>query len=94
MRPFRRLIVSSSHAPGVLERMNAMISKLLLMSALIVGGTAVAHAQDSTSTDVPVCSKTITDKCMNPTAVPKKMKAMHHRKAAKKAAKPTAKTTG
>ena len=70
--------------------------KIALMSALIVGGASVAFAQDAApaapaASDYPICSKKITDKCMNPTAAPKKMKAMHHKKAAKKAAKPAAK---
>lgn len=73
----------------------ANMIKIVLMSALIVGGASVAFAQDAApapaaaAADVPLCSKTITDKCMNRTAAPKKM-AMHHKKAAKKAAKPAA----
>ena len=70
--------------------------KIVLMSALIVGGASVAFAQDAApapaAADVPICSKKITDKCMNPSAAPKK--AMHHKKAAKKAAKPAAKPAG
>jgi hypothetical protein len=72
----------------------AMI-KIALMSALIVGGASVALAQDAAApaaaSDVPLCSKTITDKCMNPTAAPKKTKAWHHKKATTKAGKQPAK---
>ena len=56
--------------------------------ALIIGGPSVALAQDTTSSDVPLCSKTITDKCMNPTA----KNAAHHHKAVKKSRKADAKT--
>jgi hypothetical protein len=72
--------------------------KIALMSALIVGGASVALAQDAAApaaSDYPVCSKKITDKCMNPSAAPRKMKKMApHKKAAKPAAKAEDKTAG
>lgn len=70
-----------------------MINKIFLISTLILGGAGIAQAQDTATTasttttvttaSVPTCSKTVTDKCVNRTAV-KKVVHVHHRTVVKK----------
>jgi hypothetical protein len=64
-----------------------MITRMMLMTALIAGGVSVAGAQTPAATDVPTCSKTVTDKCINRTATTKKV--VHHKKVVKKISKTT-----
>jgi len=52
---------------------------LILAAAVSLGGATMAHAatpEGGSSAPVPLCSKTLTDNCMNPSAAPKSM--MHH----------------
>jgi hypothetical protein len=68
-----------------------MITRMMLMTALIAGGVSVAGAQMPAATpapaDVPTCSKTVTDKCINRTATTKKV--VHHKKVVKKTSETT-----
>lgn len=50
---------------------------VLLIAALTLGGATVANAAaPAASSGVPLCSRTVTDECMNPSQAPKAMK--HH----------------
>ncbi len=51
-----------------------MINKLMLMTALVIGGVSAAHAQPAPASDLPSCSKTVTDKCINRTVTKKVVK--------------------
>lgn len=55
------------------------MKKLLLIAALTLGGASVANAATPAALaagNVPLCSKTITDSCMNPSQA--SHRASHH----------------
>jgi hypothetical protein len=47
-----------------------MMKMLVLASALALTGVGTANAADMSGADVPLCSKTVTDSCMNPSQAP------------------------
>lgn len=64
--------------------MNTMTKASLLAVALSFGGSAYAQNSENVPappSSYPVCSKTITDECINPDAVPHAARKMpvHHR---------------
>lgn len=65
---------------------------LLLATALLLGGATAAGAAiprtvSTPQGDVPLCSKTVTDECMNPQSAPAATQhARHHHAAAKRRA--------
>jgi len=82
-----------------------MIKRLFLISALLIGGATAANAQEAASTstttatttttvDLPLCSRTVTDKCINRTASKRTVVKHRNNKVVKSSTKVTTKTTG
>lgn len=58
-----------------------MMKTLILSTALLLGSAGVASAATTPDSAVPLCSKTVTDECMNPSQAPRPMLAKPHHKA-------------
>lgn len=65
---------------------------MLLIAALTLGGATMANADTHVAGGVPLCSRTITDQCMNPSQAPRaaakhaaRRHHHHHRHVAMKA---------
>lgn len=56
--------------------MKYLLRSALLGTALILSGAAIAQTapEGSAGNPVPLCSKTVQDKCMNPSQAPRQMK--------------------
>jgi hypothetical protein len=59
------------------QRTMIMMKMLILSTALLIGSAGVASAATPDSA-VPLCSKTVTDECMNPSQAPKSMMTKSH----------------
>jgi hypothetical protein len=55
-----------------------MMKMLILSTALAMGSAGMAQAATTADANVPLCSKTVTDECMNPSQAPKAMHAKPH----------------
>jgi hypothetical protein len=55
-----------------------MMKTLILSTALLLGSAGAAQAAMAADANVPLCSKTVTDECMNPSQAPKSMLAKPH----------------
>ena len=55
-----------------------MMKMLILSTALLMGTAGMAQAAPLADANVPLCSKTVTDECMNPSQAPKAMHARPH----------------
>lgn len=56
--------------------MKYLLRSALLGTALILGGAAIAQTapKDAAGNPVPLCSKTVQDKCINPSQEPRQEK--------------------
>ncbi len=52
-----------------------MMKTLILSMALLLGSAGIASAATTPDSAVPLCSKTVTDECMNPSQAPESMAA-------------------
>lgn len=55
-----------------------MMKTLILSTALFLGSAGIASAATTPDSAVPLCSKTVTDDCMNPLQAPKSITAKPH----------------